>query len=142
MSRKFAVLMVFGVLALAGLAACSSSTDSSSTKDKYVGGKWLTRDIAGTGDGYDVVFKEDNTFDGYLPGATYVKITGPYSIVDDKVVGDFTATSGGRIGSIEASLESNDTILYFKFIEENAFDNPSNVNGVVVLECRGPNPTK
>lgn len=143
MSRKYAVfaaLMIFTVMAV---AACgSSSTGSSSTKDKYVGGKWETKDITGNGDGWDVVFNENDTFDGYLPGATTVKITGPYSIEGENVTGTFTATSGGRVGRIEASLESNDTILFFKFIETNAFDNPAAVNGVVTMECRGSNPTK
>jgi len=141
MFKKFAVLVTFGVMAFAAFAACSSSsTGSSSVKDKYVGGKWLTKDIAGSGDGYDVVFKDDNTFDGYYPGQTWVKILGPYSIDGENVKGTFTATSGGRTGRIEASLESGGKILFFRFIEENAFDvNPS---GIVILECRGPNPTK
>lgn len=147
MSRKLKAVMVFCALALAALGACSSGSSTDPTpvdpKDRYVGGKWLTRDVTGSGDGWDVVFKDNNTFDGFLPGATTVKITGPYAVdAAGKVTGTFVATSGGRVGRIEASLESNDTILKFDFIETNAFDNPENVNGVVVLECRGPNPTK
>lgn len=143
MSKRFVVQMIFCIMAFAAFTGCGeSSTGSSSTKDKYVGGKWLTKDITGSGDGWDVVFNENNTFDGYLPGETAVKITGPYSIDGDNVKGTFTATSGGRVGNIEASLESGGTILYFKFIETNAFDNANAVNGVVTMECRGPNPTK
>jgi len=142
-SRKFAVLMVCGALALAAIAACSSSsTGSGSAKDNYVGGKWTTLDVTDPAKGWDVVFKENNTFDGYLPGQGTVKITGPYSIEGENVKGEFTATSGGRIGRIEASLASGGSILNFKFIETNAFDNPAAVNGVVTMECRGPNPTK
>jgi hypothetical protein len=142
-SRKYALFMICCTLAFAGLAGCNSSTGSSSAKDKYVGGKWITTDVAGTGDGWDVVFKENNTFDGYLPGASDVLITGPYSIdSSEKVTGEFVANRGGRVGRIEAQLESGGTILNFKFIETNAFDNPHSVNGVVTLECRGPNPTK
>jgi len=143
-SRKFAVLMIFCAMVLGALAACgSSSTGSSSAKDGYVGGKWLTQDIVTPGDGWDVVFKENNTFDGYLPGASDVLITGPYSIDGSgNVTGDFIANRGGRVGKIEAHLESSGTILYFKFIETNAFDNPHAVNGVVATENRGPNPTK
>ena len=131
-------------LALAAIAACSSSTStgSSSTKDRYVGGTWTTLDVTDPAKGWDVVFKEDNTFDGYLPGEGTVKIKGPYSIEGENVTGEFTATSGGRIGRIEASLESGGTILNFKFIETNAFDNPAAVNGVVTMVCRGPNSTK
>jgi hypothetical protein len=127
-------------MAVAALVACS--TGSSSTKDKYVGGKWLTRDPANPSVGFDVVFKEDNTFDGYLPGESSVKIKGPFSIEGENVKGTFTATSGGRVGRIEASLESGGSILVFSFIETNAFDNPGAVNGVITLVCKGPNPTK
>lgn len=142
MSRWLAVLFIFCVSAFAALAACSS-TGSSSAKDKYVGGKWLTRDIVTPGDGWDVVFKDDNTFDGYLPGSATVLITGPYAIdANENVTGDFVALAGGRVGKIEAHLEGGGTILYFKFIETNAFDNPAAVNGVVATENRGSNPTK
>ena len=135
--------MFLCVVALAGLAGCTDSTSSSSVKDKFVGGKWITRDIHGTGDGWDVVFKEDNTYEGYLPGSAEILIADRYSIdANEKVTGNFVARRGGRVGRIEATLESNGTILNFKFIETNAFDNPTQVNGVVVLECRGPNPTK
>lgn len=142
MSRKFVVLMVYCVMVFAAFAACSS-TGSSNAKDDFVGGKWLTKEINGSGFDWDVVFREDNIFDGYLAGSSTVKITGPYAVDGDgNVTGDWVATSGPRIGKIEAHLESNKTILYFKFIETNAFGNPEAVNGVVFIECRGPNPTK
>ena len=48
--KKFAVFIIFCTLGFGLLAGCSgssSSTGSSSTKDKFVGGKWLTKDING-----------------------------------------------------------------------------------------------
>jgi len=144
MSRKFAVLMVVCVMVFSALAACGgSSTSSSSAKDDFVGGKWLTKEITGSGFDWDVVFREDNIFDGYLAGSSTVKITGPYRVDGgSNVTGEWVATSGPRIGKIEAHLESNKTILYFKFIETNACDNPHAVDCVASIECRGPNPTK
>jgi len=88
-----------------------------------------------------VVFRNDDIYEGYLPGQSTPLITDHYSIDENgNITGRFVGNP--RIGRIEAHLESNDKILYFAHIEENAFDNPTNVNGVVVLECRGPNPTK
>jgi len=142
MSKRSTVLLALCALTLVAFAACSSSS-SSGDKSKYVGGKWLTRDITNSANGWDVVFKDDNTFDGYLPGGTTVKILGPYEVDgNNNVTGTFTATSGGRIGRIEANLESGGSTLVFKFIETNAYDNPAAVNGVVTMVCQGPNPTK
>jgi hypothetical protein len=141
MSKKLTVLLALCALTIAAFAGCSTS--SSGDKGKFVGGKWLTRNVDNPAEGFDVVFKDDNTFDGYLPGGSSVKIRGPYEVDgDNNVTGTFTATSGGRVGRIEASLESGGTILLFKFIETNAFDNPGAVNGVITMVCRGPNPTK
>ena len=155
MSRKLTVLMLLSAFVVAALAGCGGSSSTSSTspspvppassdpKSKYIGGKWLTRNIENAAEGYDVVFKADNTYDGYFPGDTNRVITGPYQVdAAGNMTGDFTALWGGRVGRVEGHLEQNNTILYFKFIETNAYDNPTNVNGVVVMECRGPNPTK
>ncbi|MHB8834111.1 MAG: hypothetical protein ACYC9Y_00120 [Candidatus Methylomirabilia bacterium] len=144
MSRKFAVLAVFCVMVLAAFAGCSSdSTGSSNAKADFTGGKWLTQDISGGDYDWGVVFREDNIFDGYLGAETTVKITGPYAVDGNgNVTGDWVSNTSSRIGKIEAHLENNKTILYFKFIETNAFDNPHAVNGVVFTESRGPNPTK
>jgi hypothetical protein len=154
-ARMFRVKQVLGTMALALVAgllfvAChhgSSSTDSDSVSsdpmDKFVGGKWLTRDITKASDGWDVVFKSDGTYEAYLPDGTTVKIYGPWSVdASGNVTGTFKATNNSRVGNIEAHLESSDTVLYFKFIETNACDNPAAVNCVIATENRGKNPTK
>jgi hypothetical protein len=45
------------------------------------------------------------------------------------VSGEFTATSGGRVGRIEASLESGHPAFHVH--RDQRYDNPDNVNGVV-----------
>jgi len=134
--RATALVVVAGFL----LAGCGGGDDSTSpdTPDnaKFLG-KWRLVDIHDPAVYWDIVYSPDNTFVGYIVGESAVKISGTYA-VDDKGVctGDWRSHTSSRIGKIEAWLES-DTVMYFKFIETNAFNNPEAVNGVVFTEHRG-----
>ena len=134
LKRLFALMVVVAVpLTLFG---CGDSTSPSESNAKYVG-VWRLPEVGNPSVGFDVQFNADNTMVGSeMPGGA-VKFTGTYAVNSDgNATGDWTATSSSLIGKAEISIDAGNVML-FKFIELNAFHNPSNVNGRVEQNYQG-----
>lgn len=134
LKRLCALILVIAVpLALLG---CSDSTSPSNSNARYVG-VWRLPAVGDPSAGFDIQFKADNTMVGSeMPGGA-VKFTGTYAVGSaGNATGDWTATSSALIGKAEISIDAGNVML-FKFIELNAFHNPSNVNGRVEQHYQG-----
>jgi hypothetical protein len=138
------VLCAVALVVSAGWVLCgcssggtTSTTDpDAATNAKYIG-TWRLPNVKDPSLGYDVVFKEDNVFAGSDMGKSGVRFFGSYSVdASGKCTGTWMSTSSTAVGQIEANFES-DTVMYFKLLQTNAYDNPDAVNGYIFTEHRG-----
>lgn len=136
MSLKRLIALMFVIAVPLALFGCTDSTSSSASNAKFVG-VWRLPEVGTPSRGFDIQFKADNTMVGSeMPGGA-VKFTGTYAASSSvNATGDWTATSSALIGKAEISIDAGNVML-FKFIELNAFHNPSNVNGRVEQNYQG-----
>jgi hypothetical protein len=106
----------------------------------YAYGTWLV--TAPSGDSFDLVFKEDMTYQGTAGHRSTPTIHGTYSInADGSAHGNFKAyPPNNREGFVDMHfVDADKKILFFRFTETNAFDNPHAVNGVIAEDFQGTN---